>query len=972
MSWKDDEKTPPPPPDTPSENTPPENTQDGDTLDDKTLEDLGSWIHRFKRKPTFWKLFYLSLAGGAFLGLSIITYVIHLYINLPSLDPIKNYSPQLVSTVYDRHGNVVSTFFKEKRRVVDLQDIPQHVIQAFVSAEDSSFLNHSGVKYKAIFRALLTNLKAGRKVQGASTITQQVAKIFLLTSEKTYTRKVKELFLAKKIENTLTKQEILYLYLNQIYLGNGAYGVAQAAQTYFKKDVSKINLAEAALLSGLLQAPSRYSPSKNPSAAKKRQLYVLGQMISEGVIDQNEFDAAKNTPIDIYPYIPPRSQAPYVKSLIQQIVSQVLESEDTLLEEGLEIYTTLDLEQQKMAQKSLEEGLKEVDKRQGYRGPLMSLKTEADKNDFLISNLKALINKIKIKRILLPNGSFPEEPLLDALHTNTIEQLPEYLSKENTAKALVTKVDDRWGVTTLQVGEYEGLIDIDSMTWARSPNPRRFYKLDVIKKPSQALQAGDVVLVKVVAKQFKSKRLDSPLEDYRPFNTYLHLELEQEPKVQGALLSLSPKHDEVFSLVGGYSFSKSQFNRVFQAKRQTGSVFKPVVYMAALDYGLLPNTKILDAPIVFKKKSEEEISGNPQKENSKEENLDKEEGAEAEASQFSDRWKPQNSSDKFSGQILLRNALVRSKNIPTIKLSKKMGVQWIASYARRLGIASPLNPDLTLGLGSSSISLYEVTKVFAQIARMGLKSSPIFIKSVKSKDGDILMENISLDYFMKKELENNQVKIDLLEAAFDEYQKYVNRYNETSESIPKSIEVIHPKTGKSVKILNKDIPQFFYPNPDQLVSPQTAYILLSMLKGVISDRFGTGRRAASLRHTAFGKTGTTNNYFDAWFVGSTPHITTGVWVGLDNERSLGRGEVGSRSALPIWLNYMKFAHKNLRQEDFPIPKNIITTNIDAKTGLLPSKSSDHIFEQAFVKGSEPSKKGEEFSLEEENFLKGGL
>ena len=952
-------------------------------LEDKSHED--DWPDRFtddgisikKAHPALRLLVFLILASLT-TACTLSAYLFYIYQSLPSLEPIQNYNPQRVSIMYDRNEKVVDTFFKQKRKVTPLQNIPTFVQKAFIASEDDRFLEHSGLNYTAILRAAFANLKAGRKVQGASTITQQVAKIFLLTFEKTYTRKLKEFFLARQIEALLSKEDILFLYLNQIYLGNGAYGVAQAAETYFRKNVTELSLSEAALLAGLPQAPSKYAPSKNPLAAKTRQIYVLNRMRDSGFITDEELQIAQDTPVTVYNYTPPERKAPYFKSLVEQVIGQLLEDDSALYEKGLKIYTTLDFEKQQTAQQALVMGLKATDKRQGFRGPLNHISDPLKAQEFTEKSFNHLKRKTTDKLLLLPTGEFPEQRSFQKITPEPLFKLPPHLPENLITEALVLTVDDRWGLTTVQIADYEGLIDIESMTWARKPNPPIFYTLEAIKKPSTALKEGDVILVKIIKAGFESKRFkkeEEMQEDYRDLRTYIELELEQEPIVQGALLSLDAEQDEVLALVGGYNFKDSQFNRVLQALRQTGSTFKPLVYMAALDYGLLPNTKILDAPIVFKRSNEkaentttEQDACEVDKDSMLSEKEQKDE--EAEENTFSSLWKPQNSSAKFSGQILLRNALIRSKNIPTIKLTNKMGVNWIASYARRMGLVNTLNQDLTLGLGSSGLSLYEVTKLFTQIAKLGKRSSPIFITSVRDNQGNILLKDISLDYFIKEKIEKNNIKISILKQAFQLYKEA--RQEDALGSLPTKVIVEHPKTGESISIKTKDIPHFFFENSNQLISPQTTYVLLSMLKGVIFEPRGTGRSARSLRRPAFGKTGTTNGYYDAWFVGSTPQVTTGVWVGFDEEKTLGRGEVGSRTALPIWLNYMKFAHKGLIKKDFEIPANIIITNIDVDTGLLPTKYSTNISEQAFLSGTEPTESEGKASDEENDFLKEGL
>lgn len=843
---------------------------------------------------------------------------------LPQLITVKDYQPLLVSQVYDRNNKKIGEFFREKRTLVPYDKIPQKLVHAFLAAEDDQFFQHKGINPQAIFRAALANLRAGRSVQGGSTITQQVAKTLMLSSEKTLTRKLRDILLALEMEKNLSKEDILFLYLNQIYFGQGAYGVEQASQVYYRKPVSKLTLPEMAILAGLPQAPSGYSPVRNPHRAKERQIYVLRRMADVGYVTKEEAEAAIKEPVKVYVRENYEEYAPfYLETVRQLLVTQL--GEDMVLDKGLRIHTSLDLNKQLAAQDSVLAGLKALDKRQGYRGPLKNIPDEKDVNDFLKEAQKKLISDFTPERTILPDGKFadivPKKETKDAAEHPL---LPPYIKIKDSVQGVVTNVDDTTGLVYVRLPETQGLIDIDTMTWARQPDTETRSDLGAIRKPSQALKKGDVVLVKVVGDKFSSNRLTSnsankkkaptgPLPD---FNKFLNLELDQEPLVEGALISFDQQTQDVLAMVGGSNFGKSEFNRAIQAPRQTGSAFKAIVYASALDKGYTPATPIMDAPIVY-----EEGGG----------------AGDAEGQGDPKVWKPANHSKSFGGDILFRNALVQSLNIPTVKIIEDVGVPWAMDYAKRLGIYSPLNPDFTLALGSSSVTLYEMTKVFAEFGRLGQKISPMIIHKVEDASGKTLLQDVSLDTRFDKEIK----------TISDDFEQRRKTFLENASKDPKEET---PKTGKNAKIDE----HIFFQDPNQLISPKTAYVMTTLLKGVVEDPNGTGGRARNVGREVAGKTGTTNNYFDAWFIGYSPQISTGVWVGFDKEKSIGKGEVGGRAALPIWVDYMKAAHDNLPQMTFPIPEGIVFANIDSDTGKLASAGTKKILRQAFIEGTEPT------------------
>ena len=887
------------------------------------------------------KLLYLAgiiAVLGIICLVGIFIYVSQLTKDLPKIVSLKDYKPLMVSQVFDRDGKRIGEFFRERRVFVEYDDIPEHLTNAFVSAEDSSFFKHGGVNLKAILRAVIKNAKAGRKVQGASTITQQVARSLVLTNEKTYTRKIKEIVLASRMEKSLSKKEILFLYFNQIYLGQGAYGVGAATEVYFHKDVKDITVQEAAILAGLPQAPSRYSPLKNPSAAKNRQRYVLRRMTEEKFITSDEAQEAVDAPVTIYSEQAFEDTAAYFVEVVRQVLVKEI-GEDKLLNEGLKIYTGLDLEKSIKARDSLRARLRELDKRQGYRGPLKNFKKESEIEAFLTTAKDKAIRKIYSAKVLYNDGSLKNpfemvttkdttDDTVASKQKEALEKLkqlqpalPEYLKLGSLVEGVVTTVSDYNKYVAVKIPGGRGIIDAASMSWARKPNPEISYKWAQISNPSRALKKGDAILVRIksealgsskikksLASVYKNKK-DTGLTQEQFIAQYLQLELEQEPKVEGALLSVDQKTSDILAMIGGYDFNRSKFNRTYQAKRQTGSAFKSIVYLSALNHGYTAASKLLDAPIVGK---DSLLTVGPTSKKR--------------------AWKPMNHNNEFSGEVLLRNSLVRSLNIPTIKIAKDIGINWITAYAKRLGVFSPINNDLSASLGSSGTTLYEITKVFAQINKKGKRLKPILVQRVENNKGEIIAKDISFDVHFKGAIEKAE------KAALATTFKKA----ESPESDNESIETaLYEKNYK---------PKFNFKDNDQLISPATAYVTTSMLRGVITG--GTATKAQELNRPAAGKTGTTNGYYDAWFVGYTPDITTGVWVGFDNEQSLGRSEVGGKSALPIWIDYMKYAHKGLPVRDFEPPTGIVYKYINPKTGIL-TDDGDGI-KQAFIVGSEPT------------------
>lgn len=891
--------------------------------------------------------------------------------SLPQMIKVEDYDPLLVTEVYARGGEKIGEYTRENRRLIAYDKVPEQLINAFLAAEDDKFFEHSGVNYLAILRAFAVNLTSGKKRQGASTITQQVARALLLSSEKTYTRKFKEILLAHKMEDNLSKEDILFLYLNQIYFGKGAYGVVAAADTYFRKSVDKLTLAEMAILAGLPQAPSSYSPTDHPKEAKGRQRYVLERMATVGYITQEERKKASEEPVTVFLGTEYKQVAPYFVETVRQILVQQL-GEKAVYDEGLRVYTSIDYKAQQVATSGVMLGLREVDKRQGYRGATKNI-AAAEQEAFLIAQRSKLKNEKAPFRIIKPDGNLIQDGALVVFHKKDnkgviVTNIPDYLSKNQIVDAIVEKVDDSFGIVTVRFAEAFGMIDLSEMTWARKPDPSiNAVYAPKITKPSQAVKAGDVISIKVVGEKFsppqrlladiadKRKKLAGKPLDLPKFDEFAHVMLEQEPLAEAALLSFDQISGEVIAMVGGKEFirNKNEFNRALQAKRQTGSSFKTIVYASALDKGFSPATPIQDAPVVFETKTEsaDDVEGQEGQDETK-------------------VWKPHNHGQKFIGDVLFRAALIRSLNIPAVKVLEGVGVQWAMDYAKRLGVFSPLNPDLSLVLGSSSVTLYEMTKVFSHFGRLGARIRPSVIHKVLDKSGKVLLENITLDKRFEKDITESDTQFEERRKAHLEQQAIAANTNAPvsapgTPGTPAAPIAAPPETPAKPKG-----PPLFFTNPDQLISPQTAYVMTSLLAAVINEEGGTGGAARALGRPTAGKTGTTNGYFDGWFVGYTAQIATGVWVGFDDEKTLGTGEVGGRAALPIWLEYMKTAHKDLPALDFPVPPGIVFANIDSQTGKIASASSGKVVRQAFIQGTEPSRNNESPSREDEtDFLK---
>lgn len=757
---------------------------------------LGRW--------RWWQFAFVGIAACAIVGGTTVGGVIWYFSrDLPSLELLQNYQPSLVTTVYSDDRQPIGQFFIERRILTPLADIPQTLSQAVIATEDARFFEHPGLDYVGMLRAAWTNIRhGGRKVEGASTITQQLARSLFLSSERSYERKIRELILAYKMEAVTGKEQILETYLNQIYFGQGAYGVASAAQSYFGKDIGKLTLAESAFLAGLPKSPSRFSPFTAYDRAKKRQEHVLFRMQEAGFITPAEREAAAAEALTFHR---PGSEhvAPYFVEYVRQLLMAKY-GEAMVYKGGLQVHTTLNLNMQRAAEAAFAVGVRELDKRQGWRGPRRTVD-------------------------------------LGTLQPSQLTASDKPLQAGEVVEGIVLKAAKDYYL--VQVGPITGRLSFDDMAWAKrvlkGPDPTT----DFVVNPNirLLLKPGDVIDVAV-----KKIGKDG-----------LQLTLEQTPIVEGALIAIDPKSGAIRAMVGGVDFSRSEYNRAVQAHRQPGSAFKPLIYATAMSQGLSPATQILDAPVVYEQEEDDKI------------------------------WKPENYGRKFHGMVTLRDALAHSHNLATVRLLDKVGIKNVIEFSRTVGMTSPLPADLSLGLGSSSVGLMELTAVYGVFLNQGIRVEPFAIKTASDSAGQTL------------------------ESA--------------------------------------------QPESTEVMTKETAYLITNMMEDVVQK--GTGQAARALNRPVAGKTGTTNDYINAWFIGGAPNLVAGVYVGFDDRRSLGEGETGARAALPIWMGFMKEAFKQLPVVPFEIPDGVTFVKVDESTGLLESDQDGEEQKgvvELFAKGSEPT------------------
>lgn len=709
-----------------------------------------------RRIPRWLLVFYgflvlVFLAVGAFLG----TLLGYEY-NLPTIQSLEDYRPDVITDVFSDDNKVIGEFAVERRIVVNFDDIPPYLQLAVLAAEDDQFYSHSGVNYLSNIRAIYKDIIRLRKSEGASTITQQLARMLLNSYEKTFDRKIKELLITWKIEKRYSKQQILTLYCNLHNMGYGIYGVAAAADAYFGKQLKDLTLDECAMIAGLPRNPGLYSPRLHPAAALARRNYILERMASERMITPKMAAEAKARPLVLKPRTRDDEIAPYFVEWVRQSLADRY-STDVIWRKGLRVYTTLNIGMQRAANQALREGLRNYDKKHGWRGPID--------------------NVLKVPSVSLDSYSNPD-----------------WRTQPHPGDIVVGLVQDVGGDgATIKIGKYRALLGPKEIAWTGA------------KSPAKILKAGDLAAFQIVS-----------LDDSRKVASVL---LEQIPAVEGALITVENSTGEIKAMVGGYNFETSEFNRATQAMRQVGSTFKPFVYSAALEKGMTPDSTVIDSPISY-------------------------------TDALGRIWEPVNYDGKFKGQITVREALTESRNVPTIKIASLIGIRNVLVMARRFGLSGQMEPYLPLAIGACEATPLEMASAFTVFPNLGVQAKPYFIRKIEDYD------------HVKKE-----------------------------ESFPSTRKVLEPDIAEK---------------------------MLGLLQNVVQS--GTATAARSLGRPLGGKTGTTNDFTDAWFVGFSPSYTTAVWVGFDEKKSLGNKEAGAVVALPIWIRYMAEILKDKPVEQFAAPE----------------------------------------------------
>ena len=754
--------------------------------------------------------------------------------DLPDYEVLNAYEPPVTTRIHSGNGSLMAEYARERRLYLPIQAIPDTIKAAFLSAEDKNFYKHGGVDPSGIARAVITNIKnygSGRRAIGASTITQQVAKNFLLSNERSIDRKIKEALLSMRIEAAYSKDRILELYLNEIYLGLSAYGVAGASLTYFNKSVHEVELHQAAYLAALPKAPSNYHPFRDTEKALERRNWVLDRMVENGYATRKEADEAKAKGLDVNP----RRGSSYLASseyFSEEVRREVVDryGEDALYEGGLSIRTTLDPELQRKARKALHFGLIKFDKQQGFRGPVDNLELGDDWG-------------VALKDV---------KPLSD---------VPEW------KVAIVLEVDNGSATIGVQPGNKVsgklkeeriiGTIELSEMKWAlkvRIGEDRR-----TAKGVNDVLNVGDVIYVEPLG--------DDPA-------TTNKFRLRQKPKVSGALVAMDPHTGRVLAMAGGFSFADSQFNRATQAYRQPGSAFKPFVYAAALDNGYTPSSVVLDGPIKVDQGGTLGV------------------------------WEPKNYGGKFAGPSTLRLGIERSRNLMTVRLAKDMGMPLVAQYAERFGIYDKMLPVLSMSLGSGETTVLKMASAYSVLANGGKAIKPSLIDRIQDRYGKTIFKH------------EQRVCNDCTAESWD---------------------------GQAEPVLEDD--------REQVLDPMTAYQMTSMMEGVVLR--GTAPIVKELGIPVAGKTGTTNEEKDAWFVGYTPDLVTSVYIGYDNPKPMGKGNTGGGLAAPIFTSFMKDALAEKAKVDFRVPRGIKLIPINRKTGLLAKAGGNGVIMEAFKPGTAP-------------------
>ncbi len=777
-------------------------------------------------------LIFLALVGAAGGGF----YIFYQYgRGLPDYSQLADYEPPVMTRVHTGDGHLLVEYATQKRVFVPGAAMPRMVKQAFLSAEDKNFYYHPGIDPMGVARAVLTNIKnvaQGRRLVGASTITQQVAKNFLLTADVTFERKIKEAILAFRIERALPKDRILELYLNEIYLGFGSYGVAAAALNYFNKSLDQLTIAEAAYLAALPKAPNNYNPYKKPKAARGRRDWVIGRMLEDGVVSKEDADHATSQPL----LTRKREETEFVQAqyFAEEVRRELVDryGEETLYKGGLSVRTTLNTDFQSYAVEALRNGLRAYDRRHGWRGPIATV-------------------DVKLGWVHQLRGVEPPK----GMHEWKL--------------AVVRALEPGQAAIGIEDGSL-GTIPLAEMRWARKWLKGEHLGPSV-KSPADVLKVGDVIAVEKVEK-------DTTGAAY-PANSYA---LRQIPEIEGALVAMDPHTGRVLAMTGGYSHNKSQFNRAVQARRQPGSAFKPFVYLAALDKGFTPSTLILDAPFVI-----DQGPGLP-------------------------KWRPANYTKKFYGPSTMRLGIEKSRNLMTVRLAQTVGMEAISTYAKRFGIVDEMPKQLAMSLGAGETTLMRLTTAYAMLVNGGRRIKPTLVDRIQDRHG---------------------------KTAF----KHDNR--------------ICPKC-QADHWINQTVPQI--PETRETVTtPASAFQMVSMLEGVVER--GTGRRIKAIGKPLAGKTGTTNDAVDTWFMGFSPDIAAGVFVGFDQPRSLGKLEQGASAAAPIFKEFMEKALSGKPAIPFRIPPSIRLVRVNSESGRPAQPGERRVILEAFKPGTVPVGKQEVLS-----------
>ena len=770
---------------------------------------IGKFIGRFFLGILDWG-FSLGITL-AVLGVLLAVAIIHSYNKgLPDFTELAKYDPPTMTRLYAADGKLMAEYATEKRIFVPLKAIPKRVIDAFLSAEDKNFYSHTGVDITGMMRAVrnnIVNYGQGKSLVGGSTITQQVVKNFLLTSEKSLERKVKEAILAVRITQAYSKDKILELYLNEIYLGLGSYGVAAAAQNYFGKALEELSVEEAALLAAQPKAPNLYNPKKSYDAALARRNWVISRMLEDGKLQPVEAQEARKKPIELKSRdITQVVNAAFFSEEVRRQLADMYGS-NVLYEGGLVVKTTLNPTYQKLADHALQQALISYDKRHGYRGVFGH-----------IANVSQ--SSAELTRLL-------KEHAAQILPTQTLAMIKQVDAKQ--AKIIFS--DNR-----------ESLITPTQIAWTGH------------KKPSDFLKVGDVVLV-------------------APQTTTA--ELLQIPEANGAMVAIDPHTGRVLAMSGGYSYGGTEFNRATQAKRQPGSSFKPFIYMAALENGLMPNSLILDAPIELSQGANQPL------------------------------WKPQNYEAEYLGEITLRMGLEKSRNTMTVRIAQMIGLDKCLEIGKRLNIYANPPPNLSIVLGTSETTLLNIANAYGMIVNGGKKISPSLIERIDDRHGNAIFRRDA------RKCEGCQMEI-----------------------------------GATMPPITT--PPILPDDREQVIDPRIAYQMTALLEGVVQR--GTATRAKAIGKTVGGKTGTTNNSYDTWFVGFSPDLVVGVYIGHDKPRTLGSKETGSSVALPAFISFMSEVLKDKPNLPFRIPRGIRFIRTDYDTGAPASDTNTRVINEAFVTG----------------------